>query len=307
MTTLIQEHPMPRFLKSLHLAALSLGFLGTVAAAFNIVIFSILFPQVTQLLAEKPSWETYGVVAAINIIVIALYQLLSVITLLAHLIARKQTSTLVVGAITIGIISGLMVLGDITLLSDIGNEYEAGLQTRGEWMMLFASYGLHLLSLGTGMLALVRNLNQSPTSAVEPLKDEVLFLSLHSTGVICGFLGLAGVIAGIFSKIPAWMMSQAASMLSLVILSPYLAILSVWLFRRFWGESQPGLDEKQTQDLAGSGLKTLLVCLPLMAVFYRLQLSPYSNELYPVLWFPLLLFLILPLFSSLVLGSYRYS
>ena len=72
---------MSRFLKSLHLTALSLGFLAAVAAAFNLVIFSILYPQVTQLLESQPTWETYGVVAAINIIIIAFYSLTSVVAL----------------------------------------------------------------------------------------------------------------------------------------------------------------------------------------------------------------------------------
>jgi hypothetical protein len=65
-------------LKSLHLTALRFGLPAAVAVIFNLVSFSILYPQVTQLLAEQPNWETYGVVAAINIIVIAFYQLFSV-------------------------------------------------------------------------------------------------------------------------------------------------------------------------------------------------------------------------------------
>ena len=180
---------MSRFLKSLHLTALSFGFLAAVAIICNLVIFSILYPQVTQLMEQQPSWETYGIVAAINIIVIAFYQLFSVIALLAHLISQKKTSFLIVAAITIGIISGLMVVGDITLLSDIGSEYEVGWQTRGEWWILFISYGLHILSLVLGIISLIRNLKQQAGSEEQILKDEVLFLSLHSTGIICGALG----------------------------------------------------------------------------------------------------------------------
>lgn len=296
---------MSRFLKSLHLTALSLGFLAAVAAAFNLVIFAILFPQVTQLLEEQPNWETYGVVAAINIIIIAFYQLISVIALLAHLITRKKTSALVVAAIAIGIISGLMVLGDITLLSDIGNEYEAGLQTRGEWLIVFASYGLHLLSLGMGVVALVGNLKGDAQPAEQPIKDEVLFLSLHTTGVICGILGLAGILAGVFSSLESWMLQMVVGITSLLIISPYLVILAIWLFRRFWGLPSPGLDEKQFQDLARAGLTTLLTSLPVMAIYYRVQITQ-EGGIFGVLWFPLLLFLVMSLFSSLALRAYRY-
>lgn len=298
---------MLRYLKSLHLIALSLGFLSVVAVVLNLVIFATLYPQVTQLLAEQPSWETYGVVAAINIILLALYQLLSVIALLTHLISRKKTSNLVVSAIAIGIISGLMILGDITLLSDIGNEYEAGLQTRGEWWILFASYGLHILSLALGLLALIRNLNQDPLPEEQVLKDEVLFLSLHTTGVISGFLGLIGVAAAITSQLSLWMMERIVIIFSLLILSPYLITLVIWFFRRLWGEPIPGLDEKQFQDLAAAGLNTFLISLVVSAVFFGFQLTPLAKEAWQVLWFPLLIFLSLGLFSSLSLRGYRYN
>jgi len=296
---------MSRFLKSFHLAALSLGFLASAAAAFNLVIFSILYPQVTQLLAEGPNWQTYGVVAAINIIIIAFYQLFSVIALLAHLIIRKETSTILVAAIAVGIISGLMILGDITLLSDIGTEYEAGLQTRGEWWILFASYGLHILSLVLGIISLLRNLQRDPGTREPAYKDEVLFMSLHATGVICGALGLIGVTAGIFSSLNLWMIKRIAVVFGLLILSPYLVILAAWLFRRRLGEVNPGLDEKQFQDLASAGLWSWLASLMVSLVFFGLQLSPFSREGWNALWYPLLLFLSLGLFSSLSLRAYR--
>lgn len=296
---------MSRFLKSLHLVALSLGFLSVVALAFNLVIFSILYPQVTQLLAEKPSWETYGIVAAINIILIAFYQLLSVIALLAHVISQKRTSILVVAAIAIGIISGLMILGDITLLSDIGNEYEAGLQTRGEWWILFASYGLHILSLALGILSLTGNLKQDARPEERVLKDEVLFLSLHTTGVICGCLGLIGVVSALLSHLSLWIMERIVVVFGLLILSPYLVTLSIWLFRRRLGDTAPGLDEKQFQDLAAAGLWALLVAIPVMILFFGMQLSALGQESWGPLWLPLLVFLALAVFSSTTMWKFR--
>ena len=58
--------------------------------------------------------------------------------------------------------------------------------------------------------------------------------------------------------------------------------------------------------LAGAGLKTLLISLPVIMIFYRLQLSRAGGDLYAVLWLPLLLFLSTALFSSLVLRAYRH-
>ncbi len=245
-------------------------------------------------------WAAY-----LNIIVIAFYQLFSEIALIAHLITQKQTSSLVVAAIAIGIISGLMILGDITLLSDIGSEYEAGLQTRGEWWILFSSYGLHLVSLVLGLLALFRNLHQDPGSREQVVKDEVLFLSLISTGIISGWLGLLGVFGALAADISLWMMERIAPMLSLIILSPFLVLLVIWLLRGVLSGVKPSLDEKQLQDLSTASLWTLVISLPAMIVFFGLQRSPLARESWEALWLPLLLFLSMTSFSSFTMRHFR--
>jgi hypothetical protein len=296
---------MSRLLKSLHLASLGLGLLSAVALIFNIAIFSFLYPQVTQFMEFDPSWESYGIVAAINIIILSLFQLISVITLLSYLIVEKKTYILMILAIVTGIISGIMILGDIALLSDIGKEYHQGWQTRGEWIILFISYGLHVFSLVATLISIIKNLNQEKETHEQVLKDEVLFLSLHSTGVISGWLGLIGVIAGLLSGLSLWMMERIVGILGIMILSPYLVILGIWIFRRRLGNLEPGLDEKQYQDLSSSGLWTLVITIPVMLVFFIFQLSTYSKESWEVLWLPLLIFAALTSFSSLTLRSFR--
>jgi hypothetical protein len=67
----------------------------------------------------------------------------------------------------------------------------------------------------------------------------------------------------------------------------------------------PGLDEKQFQDLATAGLRTLLFTLPVLVLFFGLQLSHLHKEAWQVLWLPLALFLSLIVFSSLVLYDFR--
>lgn len=296
---------MSRFLKSLHLFSLSFGFLSAVALAFNTVIFLILYPQVTQFVELDPSWESYGIVAAINIILIAIFHLASVITLLAHLVTAKNTSHLKVLTISLGIISGLMILADIALLSDIGKEFIQGWQTRGEWIILFISYGLHSLSMVLILITLIRNIRAETKPAEKVIKDEVLFLSLHSTGIICGWLGLGGVIAGIMTNLSAWMMERIIPMLGGVILSPYLAILFIWLIRRYLVGVKPGMDEKQFHDLSRAGLLSLLFSIPIMIVYFGMQVSPIARESWPLLWLPLLLFFLLTFFSSLTLRYFK--
>ena len=50
---------MSRILKSFHLTALSFGFLAAAGIIFNLVIFSILYPQITQFLESKPNHRAF--------------------------------------------------------------------------------------------------------------------------------------------------------------------------------------------------------------------------------------------------------
>lgn len=296
---------MSRFLKSFHLTSLGLGSLSVAALIVNSVIFGILYPQVTRFEEMDPGWESYGVVVGINMIIIALFQLVSVITLLIYLIKQKRTSLLLIFAIVTGIISGVMILGDMALLSDIGKEYQEGWQTRGEWIMLFISCGLHMVSLVLALTQIIRNLNEAQAQAEQVMKDEVLFLSLHSTGVICGATGLIGVFTAIFSSLSLWMIERIVVVIGMIILLPYLVLLGIWVFRRKLGDVTPGLDEKQIYDLAVAGMWTLVGVLPLMILFFGLRFFPFSKAHWDALWLPLLLFLALTAFSSLTLGYFR--
>ena len=296
---------MSRFLKSLHLFSLSFGFLSAAALIFNIVIFLPLYSRTTQFIELTPALESLGIVAGYNILVIAIFHLGSVTTLLLHLIFRKMTSFLKITAITLGIISGLMILADLALLSDIGKEYLLGWQTSGEWIILFISYGLHTVTVILILFCIINNLKEDQKPVENVTKDEVLFLSLHSTGLICGGLGLIGVFAALFSNLSAWMMEKIVCMLGLVILSPYLVILVVWIFRRKLANLSPGLDEKQFQDLSRAGLWTLLISIPVMVGYFGLQVSSIAKKAWPLLWLPLTLFLILFLFSSFTLSYFK--
>jgi hypothetical protein len=296
---------MSRTLKNFHLFSLGFGFLATIALIFNLVFLSLLYPLITGFQELAPTWETLGIVAALNIIVIALFHLSSVLTLLIHLILQKQTSTLKIAAISLGVISGVMILGDIALLSDISKEYLMGWQTRGEWIILFISYGLHVLYIALGMYFLFTNLEKEQPPVEQTVKDEVLFLSLLSTGWICGCLGLLAVIAALFTTIPSWIMVQAIPTFGSIILSPYCLILGIWLFRSKLERLSSWLDEKQYQDIARASLWTLLITFPLVIVFYGLQFHQGFEGNWNYLWFPAYLFTTLLIFSSLAQSFYR--
>jgi len=292
---------MSRTMKSLHLFALGAGLLATIALIFNLVFFTLLYPVTTKFLDLDPSLESMGVVAGLNIFIGALFHLCSVIALLAFLIIHKQVRVINISAIALGIISGIMTLGDLALLSDIGDQHAAGLGSSGEWTVLFVSYGLRTLTLILSLWGLIINLMQTRDPDQEIIKDEVLFFSLLSTGAFSGWLGLAGVIAALFSRLSLWMMKRIIPTLGTIIMAPFLVLLVVWIFRSRLTNVKPGLDEKQYQDMAVSGLKTLIITLLVTLIYFVFQLSPIARESWNILWLPLLIFLALAIFSSLAL------
>ena len=297
---------MPRILKTFHYISLGLGFLSLVALIFNLYFFSLYYPVATQFLELDPSLESLGIVAALNIITIALFHLVCVLTLLVHLIKQNQISALVISAIALGIISGIMNLGDVALLSDIGKEYPLGWETQGEWMVLFISYGLHAITLALGLISLNLNLKGDQGPADQVIKDEVLFLSLHSTGLISGCLGLLGVISAFFFPLEAWIMRRVIPTLGIIILSPFLVILVIWLFRKRLGAGQPDLDEKQSGDLARASLFTLSLIIPVVIVFFGFQISGRLPESLQLLWLPLLVFGTLTSLSGFTLRYFQF-
>ena len=100
-------------------------------------------------------------------------------------------------------------------------------------------------------------------------------------------------------------MERIVVVMGMIILSPYLVTLGIWLFRRKLGDVTPGLDEKQFHDLAAAGLWTLIGVLPLMIIFFGLRFFPIAKESWDALWLPLLLFPALSSFSSLTLSRFR--
>lgn len=298
------EHKMKKSLRTMHLLSLSLGFISAIGLAFNVIMFILLYPKVMQFQPVDSVWETLGIVVGLNALIIALFHLSGVMTLLLHILRQKVASIIGVLAIVLGTISGLMILADLSMLGDIGKEYELGWDTSGEWTILFISYGLHAVFLVLALIRLIVNLEkakgQQPRTV---LKDEVLFLSLHNTGWICGGLGLLAILAAWLAKTPLWLLHEIVIILSSLILLPYVLVLGVWLFKQRKAKASEWLDEKQFQDLTRAGFWALVFSVPFMILLYLLEWNQATPGIWSVLWLPCILFIVLLLFSA---GTLRF-
>ncbi len=290
---------MRKHLRRLHVLSISLGIVAAIGFVYNIVILGMLFPRVERFDPIGTQWETAGIVVGVSLFVIALFHLSGVLTLLLSMLARRAASWRLAAIIFLGVISGILILADLTMLQEIGKQYAQRWHSTGEWIILFTSSGLHALFIGLALPALLSNLREQRSPEAEPmLKDHVLFQLTHITGLLCGSLGLAALIAALAFQVPTGIVEQTVFVLGSLVLAPYLLILLTWL----WSKRKEGIrewfDEKQFQDLARASLAALLVSLPIMILLYWQQRAYPADSLWPHVWLPAYLFITLLTFSA---------
>ena len=210
--------------------------------------------------------------------------------------------------VLLGIVSFLAVFSDWALLGDISKEYEAGLDTSGEWPLLYTLLAIHALFflMLTGICAVVlRKLKVSDTEEMSIHKDEMVFTAAQYVGLICGVLGLLWTVF-------ALVMSQQVNvsyyhMLAscIIFLIPYGMVVLYWFILKSREKIGEWYDEKQSRDVYRSGFLTLLSMIPIMLGLF---LVIHNDAIFirgDYFWFPFLVFATLALFSILTLVHYR--
>lgn len=210
-------------------------------------------------------------------------------------------------AIAIGVFSFLGVFSEWAVFGDIGKEYQHGMDTSGEWAILFVILGIQLVFvlLVTGVSgAAVKYLRKAAGETSLPARDEVVFVLAQYVGIICGFCGLAWVAMAMVIGTITWY-SIYHTISTILILMPYGLIVAYWIILKLRDGFTDWYDEKQWQDVTKAGFFTLLILIPSLLVFWII--FSLSGEQYPdsYLWYPFVLFLMLLLFSLFTLVNYR--
>ncbi len=290
---------MGKGLHRLHILSISLGLVAAIGFVYNSVILGLIFPKVERFDPIGTQWEIAGIVVGASLFMIALFHLVAVLTMLLRALNLRAVSWRVAALLVLGILSGILILADLTMLQEIGKQYAQGWHSTGEWTILFTSSALHALFIGFTLPALLANLREPGSSPDEPmLKDHVVFQLTHLTGFLCGALGTAAWIIAVALQVPAWILEQIVFTLGGLILIPYCLILLIWLWFKRKDFIPDWFDEKQIQDLAKAGLGTLFIVPPIMILFYLLQTKLPNGEVWGLLWLPAYLFLTLLTFSA---------
>jgi hypothetical protein len=197
--------------------------------------------------------------------------------------------------------STLMILGDFALLSDMGKEHAAGLDTSGEWPVLYLSQALHFLYiiLLFALIFYTRNrLRQSQDDIV--LRDEAIFINAQYIGILCSLFGI-GSFSILSVLTPLWALRKGVFPVSLISILPYIIIVIYWLIIKIREKSGSWYDEKQFQDMTRGSLFTLIVSIVIMTIIYLIQYLSHAFEFITITWWPFYVFMVLLLFSGSIL------
>ena len=196
--------------------------------------------------------------------------------------------------VILGVTSFLGVFSDWAILGDISKEYEAGLDTTGEWPILYILLGIHtvFLLLLTGSLAgVLPRMKKIDGEETAMQKDEMVFTAAQYVGLVCGIIGLVLSVFALFisQRLPVSYYHMLGS--SILILIPYGLVVQYWFILKFNEKIGDWYDEKQRRDVYRSGFITLVVTIPVMLVLF---LAIHNENIFvrgEYFWFPFLVFI----------------
>jgi hypothetical protein len=276
---------------------LILAVLATSALVYNMLVFQL---NRDELFLQKGTLNSAGVIALGGFVVIFLFNIVSFLWLLAA--GRRQFTFGKMAALVLGALCMILLIIDKVMIDEIAREYPLGMSTQGEWIILYAAMSIQLIYglLVLAQIFLEHRRGRQIQSQVSRIRDETVFVTAQIMGVISGSIGLWSNYSNIQRQ------AHADNLLLLLpsyllILMPYGLTIIFWVIMRLDMRPADWYDEKQWRNISSSGLITLLLSIPGMAVLFLA-----SQPLY-MLWFPHFLFLIVLLFSASTLILFKYT
>ncbi|KPL15769.1 MAG: hypothetical protein AMS26_06700 [Bacteroides sp. SM23_62] len=289
------------------IATLLLGIISLLWLVYDYFLYNQIKPVILGF-GELGRLEQLAEFVWLSYLFMFMVHIIAGITLLLHLRYFRVIGLINILIVLFGITSFLAVFSDWAILGDISKEYEAGLDTSGEWPILYILLGIHTIFflLLTGVSAAVlRRLKEKRGEEMTVQKDEMVFTAAQYVGLICGVIGLFWTVFALVvsQRLPVSYYHMLAS--SIMILIPYGLVVLYWFILKCNEKIGDWYDEKQSRDVYRSGFTTLVLTIPLMLALF---LVIHNDALFirgDYFWFPFLIFTSLFLFSLLTLVSYR--
>lgn len=294
---------MKKALKVTGVVSIILGFISFCFLINNFMVFEYLRPITMRFEKLGADIDKLMVPVAIGFLVIFVFHLSSILNLSLQLKFFKSPNLLRAFSIFAGILSVLLLVGNLGLLSDIGKESQVGLDTSGEWIFLYVNHTLHagFIMLMFGLIVSSFQVLKKNIEFESAARDEVVFITVQYIGIFCGVLGFISLAAYLVSGLPFWIVKRAVAPTSIIIVMPYCFIAAYWLIFKLKDKIVDWYDEKQFQDISKASLITLIVSFLSLALIYLSKYPDLSENYATYFWFPFYVFVTLLTFSSSVL------
>lgn len=198
------------------------------------------------------------------------------------------------------LLSGIFILSDVTLLSDIGKEYTLW-DVSMEWQMLYGFTIFHIITMVIGFFL---NRNRATFKFQKILGainngNDALFIAIHQIGLICGLSGVACVILVVYIPIAERFKSAWLMALSFIAVIPWAFIIIYWIIKSRKKPLAAWIDEKQFSDTAIGALIMGGAFMLLIGIFYILDIT-HTIIMPTSFWFSLMFFIYLLGFSAVI-------
>ncbi len=279
---------------TLALAILSLGGL-----IYNLIFYEKIRPLILGFEDISAILAKMQIPVAVSFMLIFIFHILAILYIFFQIMFFKRENLTRALLFFLAIISILMVLGDFALLSDMGKEHAAGLDTSGEWPVLYASQVLHLVFIMLLFVLIFMTRRKVLAQYREDivLRDEAIFINTQYIGIFSGIFGI-GVFAALSAFTPLWALKKGIFTVSLIAVLPYLLIAAYWLIVKIREKTGQWYDEKQYLDISRASLFTMVVSIVVMTAIFAIQYFSHAFEFMTITWWPFYVFLVLLLFSG---------
>ena len=272
--------------------------------AFTCTVYAILHSRIASSADITAFTDKISVYAGISVIIIFLFHISSIITVIIDLKTYISDSLLRSFIFFLSVISTIMLFGDFALIGDIIKEYTAGLVEGiySEFLILYASQLLHLVFyiFVIILLAVTGVKRKYSKKSLNVIKDEAVFIDVQYIGIMTSVSGIA-ILTALSLFTPLWAIKKGIIMLCIVLVLPYAAVVVYWLILKIRERITEWYDEKQFQDVTKAAFISFLSSVIILAAIFVIQNLCDGFAIISVVWFPYYFFMVLLLFSSIVL------
>jgi hypothetical protein len=251
------------------IAGNALGIFSLACLVYCLFAYFYIQPRLTPAMPEPlERIRTLGNLAFLSLLVAGIYHIILLVRAFRTLEGRDRRlfpHSLFIVAV---VLSGVLILSDYTLLSDIGKEYPYW-DVYEQWLMLYGFTVFHIAVTAWGLLVgWVRRV--AVTAAHPGPGSDAFFLAMNQIGVLCGGLGIAACVASLWGIVPDRFRAGWLVTLAILAVFPLAVFLFYIVVRNRKKTIGTWFDEKQMADTAAAALFSvfamMLVLVPVSIV-----------------------------------------